>query len=185
MISNEESNLSTPNWASILGVVAIMLGVFLTAMHGTEAMKQSVMMLNMPVSGELPAADCPLGELDEEGITLAQCEFLVDYVQGVASATPDWFPSAMMTLALIGALLAFASVLIGGALVNYTSWASTAALIVFAALAVVDLFQFALVVNTGPILRGLYLWNILLWFILHLMLLVGAMAGRRSQAVNR
>ena len=85
MVSNDLNNSSTPNWASILGVVAIMLGVFLTAMHGTELMKQSVMTSNMPASGEMPAADCPLGELDEEGITLEQCEFLVDYVQGVLS----------------------------------------------------------------------------------------------------
>jgi hypothetical protein len=178
MVSNDLNNSSTPNWASILGVVAIMLGVFLTAMHGTELMKQSVMTSNMPASGEMPAADCPLGELDEEGITLEQCEFLVDYVQGVAQATPEGFPET---------ILAFASVIIGGALVNYTSWSSTAAVVVFAGLAIVDLLQFATVVNAGPILRGMYLWSILLWFLLHLMLLVGALAGRHTEAarINR
>ena len=157
MVSNDLNNSSTPNWASILGVVAIMLGVFLTAMHGTELMKQSVLTSNMPASGEMPAADCPLGELDEEGITLEQCEFLVDYVQGVAQATPEGFPGTMMTLA---------------------------AVVVFAGLAIVDLLQFATVVNAGPILRGMYLWSILLWFILHLMLLVGALAGRHTEAAR-
>lgn len=187
MVSNDLNNSSTPNWASILGVVAIMLGVFLTAMHGTELMKQSVMTSNMPVSGVMPEADCPLGELEEEGITLEQCEFLVAYVQGVAQATPEGFPETMMTLALIGTLLAFASVIIGGALVNYASWSSMAAVVVFAGLAIVDLLQFVAVVGTGPILRDMYLWSILLWFILHLMLLVGAIAGRHTEAarINR
>ncbi|AUZ85264.1 hypothetical protein [Methylophaga nitratireducenticrescens] len=184
MVSNDLNNSSTPNWASILGVVAIMLGVFLTAMHGTELMKQSVITSNMPASGEMPEADCPLGELDEEGITLEQCEFLVDYVQGVVQSTPEGFPGTMMALALIGTLLAFSSVIIGGALVNYTSWSSMAAVVVFAGLAIIDLLQFATVVNAGPILRGMYLWSILLWFILHLMLLVGALAGRHTEAAR-
>ncbi len=184
MVANDLNNSSTPNWASILGVVAIMLGVFLTAMHGTELMKQSVMTSNMPVSGIMPEADCPLGELDEEGITLEQCEFLVDYVQGIAQSTPEWFPSTMMALSLAGALLAFASVIIGGALVNYTSWSSMAAIVVFIGLAAVDVLQFATVVNTGPILRNMYLSSILLWFLLHLMLLVGAIAGRHSEAAR-
>ncbi|WP_300497440.1 hypothetical protein [uncultured Methylophaga sp.] len=184
MVSNDLNNSSTPNWASILGVVAIMLGVFLTAMHGTELMKQSVMTSNMPVSGVMPEADCPLGELDEEGVTLEQCEFLVDYVQGIAQSTPDWFPDTMMKLALVGTLLAFASVIIGGALVNYTPWSTTAAIAVFIGLAAVDLLQFAAVVMTGPLLRDMYLWSILLWFLLHLMLLVGAIAGRHTEAAR-
>ena len=59
-----------PHWASILGVVAIVLGVFLTAMHGTEWMKQAVIETHMPESGVMPAADCPEEELEEEGITV-------------------------------------------------------------------------------------------------------------------
>ena len=179
-MKNDDMNRSTPNWASILGVVAIVLGVFLTAMHGTETMKQYVIPANMPASGAMPEADCPLEELEEEGISLAECEFLVDHVKGIALSTPDWFPQTMMTLALIGTILAFASVIVGGALVNYTPWATTAAVVVFAGLAVVDLLQFAIVVNTGPVLRDIYLWSVLLWFLLHLMLLVGAVAGRNQ-----
>ncbi|MCX4188806.1 hypothetical protein [Methylophaga sp. OBS3] len=171
-----------PQWASILGVVAIMLGVFLTAMHGTEWMKQSVIVSNMPESGVMPEADCPLEELEEEGISLAECEYLVDHVGGFALSMPDWFPGAMMTLAMIGTILAFLSVIIGGALVNYTSWSSAAAVAVFAGLALVDLLQFAVVVNTGPVLRDYYLWSILLWLIIHSMLLVGAVAGRHTEA---
>ncbi|ODN65869.1 hypothetical protein [Methylophaga muralis] len=183
-MKTDDINSSTPNWASILGVVAIVLGVFLTAMHGTETMKQLVIPANMPVSGEMPEADCPLDELEEEGISLAECEFLVDHVKGIALSSPDWFPSTMMTLSLIGMLLAFASVIVGGAMVNFTSWSTTSAIVIFAGLALVDLLQFAVVVNSGPVLRDIYLWSVLLWFLLHLMLLVGAIAGRDHQTAQ-
>ena len=65
-MSNENNKTSLPHWASILGVVAIMLGVFLTAVHGNEAMKQAVVTSNMPADGVMPAADCPEEELEEE-----------------------------------------------------------------------------------------------------------------------
>ncbi len=181
-MSNENNKTSSPNWASILGVVAIMLGVFLTAVHANEVMKQAVVTSNMPASGEMPPADCPEEELEEEGINVAECEYLIEHVKGVALAAPDWFPTAQMTLAAIGAVLAFISIIIGGALVNYTPWASKAAVAVFSGLAAIDLLQFAAVVNTGPTLREVYLGGILLWFVLHLMLLVGALAGRHTEA---
>lgn len=182
MESDGQNKKYVPNWASILGVVAIMLGVFLTGMHGTEAMKQSVIAKHMPAAGEMPAADCPQDELEEEGITLEECVFMVDRLEGLSLSTPDGFEGKYMTLAVIGTILAFASVVIGGALVNYTSWASSAAVAVFAGLALVDVLQFATVVTAGPLIRDLYLWNILLWLILHSMLLVGALAGRHTEA---
>ena len=74
------------------------------------------------------------------------------------------------------------SIIIGGALVNHTSWASSAAALTFGALVLVDLLQFAAVVNAGPILRDLYLSNILLWFVIHLMMTTGVIAGRHSEA---
>ncbi|MCX4186614.1 hypothetical protein [Methylophaga sp. OBS4] len=181
-MSDENNKPSSPSWASILGVVAIMLGVFLTAVHGNEVMKQFVVTSNMPASGEMPVAECPPEELEEEGISLAECEYLVNHVKGIALAAPDWFPSAQLTLAAVGAVLAFISIIIGGALVNYTPWASKAAVTVFAGLAAIDMLQFAAVVNTGPTLREVYLGGILLWFVLHLMLLVGAVAGRHTEA---
>jgi hypothetical protein len=182
MESDGQNKKTVPNWASILGVVAIMLGVFLTGLHGTEAMKQSVIATHMPANGEMPAADCPEEELEEEGITIAECEYLVDNVEGFAMAMPDGFADKYMTLAVIGTLLAFASVVIGGALVNYTSWSSAAAVAVFAGLALIDILQFSSVVTAGPIIRDMYLSNILLWLILHSMLLVGALAGRHTEA---
>ena len=173
---------SIPAWASVLGVVAIVLGVFLTAYHGTEWMKNPVLMVAMPESGALPPAVCPQDELDEEGLSLAECEFMVSHVEGLVLSMPDWFPWAMTGLALFGTVLAFTSVVVGGALVNYSSGAVKAAIWVFAALTVVDVLQFVVVVNAGPILRDRYLWHILLWFLIHLMMVVGAIAGRDNEA---
>jgi hypothetical protein len=178
---SEGLNNNTPAWASILGVVAIVMGVFLTAVHANEVMKQAIIVEHMPVSGVMPEADCPPEELEEEGISVAECEYLIEHVKGVALSAPDWFPGTQMTLAGIGAILAFLSIIIGGALVNYTPAASIAAVVVFSGLAAIDLLQFAAVVNTGPTLREVYLGGILLWFIIHLLLLVGAIAGRQTQ----
>ncbi len=171
-----------PHWASILGVVAIVLGVFLTAMHGTEWMKHSVISTHMPESGVMPAADCPEEELEEEGITIAQCEFLVDYVAGFVESAPEGFSDSMKTLAFIGTIVAFVSVIIGGALVNYTTWSANASIAVFAGLALIDVLQFSVVVGAGPLIRDIYLWSVLLWLILHAMLLVGAIAGRQFES---
>lgn len=171
-----------PGWASALGVVAIVLGVFLTGYHGNELMKQAVTVNAMPASDKMPAADCPQEELEEEGLTLAECEYLVSHIEGIALSTPDWFPTVQMGLAATGMVLAFISIIVGGALVNYKSSAVTAAILVFAALTLVDVAQFTAVVNTGPLLRDIYLWNILLWFLIHMMMMVAAIAGRHSEA---
>lgn len=170
-----------PAWASSLGVIAIVLGVFLTAMHGTELMKQYVMVNSMS-AGEMPVADCPEEELEEEGISLAECEYMVEHVWGLGLSTPDWFPGVQMTLAGIGTILAFVSIVIGGALVNYKSWAVSAAVAVLGGLILVDALQFMAVVNAGPIIRNIYLWNILLWLIIHLLMMTGAIAGRHVES---
>ncbi len=180
--NNSKPTANGPAWASALGVVTIVLGIFLTSLHGNEAMKQSVITKHMPESGVLPAAVCPEEELEEEGLSLAECEYMVTYVEGISLSTPDWFPAVQIWLSVTGAILAFLSIIVGGALVNYKPAASTAAIFIFAALTLIDAVQFAAVVNTGPILRDIYLWNILLWLLLHLMLLCATIAGRQIQS---
>lgn len=182
--TNTDKTIS-PAWASALGVVTIVLGIFLTSFHSNEAMKQAVIAEHMPESGILPAAVCPEEELEEEGISMAECEYMVKHVEGIALSTPEWFPSVQITLASIGALLAFISIIIGGALVNFKPAATGAAVIVFAGLTLVDAAQFAAVVNTGPILRDIYLWNILLWLLIHLMMLCAVIAGRHIATASQ
>lgn len=171
-------NGNGPAWASALGVVAIVLGIFLTSYHGNEVMKQAVIAEHMPESGVLPAAVCPEDELEEEGLSVAECEYMVAHVEGIALSTPEWFPTTQIWLAGAGAVLAFISIIVGGALVNYKPAVSTVAVYIFTGLIVIDAAQFAAVVNTGPLLRDIYLWNILLWLLLHLMMLCAVIAGR-------
>lgn len=182
MQQNSETELESekvPGWASALGVVAIILGVFLTAYHGTEWMKNPDLINNMPLAG-LPEAVCPQGEMEEEGISLAECRYMVANVQGIVLSMPSWFPAIMTWLAALGTLFAFFSIIVGGALVNFSPWAIKAAITVFAALGFIDILEFAAAVNAGPIIRSLYLWHIVLWFLLHLMMLVAAVVGHEA-----
>lgn len=180
--SNTGSRAAGPGWASALGVVAIVLGVFLTAYQANEWMKHPVMVGNMPANGQMPEADCPEEELEEEGLSLAECEYMVAHVKGIALSTPDWFPGVMTWLAFAGTVLAFASVLVGGALVNYNPLASGAAVLVFGGLVLVDAGFFAASLNAGPILREVYLWQYMLWLLIHMLMVVGVIAGRHSEA---
>jgi hypothetical protein len=170
-----------PAWASWLGVVAIVLGVLLTAAHGNEWMKQIVITESTPAGDQVPPPECPPDELVEEGLSLAECRQMVANVRNLALSAPDWFAGFQATLAAVGTVVAFLSIIIGAALVNYRSWAPAAALLTFAALATIDLTGFIGALNTGPVLRDIYLWDILLWFSIHLMMTVGVIAGLARQ----
>ena len=87
-----------------------------------------------------------------------------------------------MALALIGTLAAFASILVGLALVDFRGWAPRAAVMSFAFLAALDAAGFLGALYTGPMLRALYLWNLFLWFSIHLCLTAGALTGRRMES---
>jgi hypothetical protein len=78
-------------------------------------------------------------------------------------------------------LLALLSVVVGIALVDYRRWAAAAALWTFGALAALDVVSFIAVINTGPLIRQMYLWSILLWFFIHLAMVVGAGVGRQAR----
>ena len=173
-------SVSGPAWPSSLGIVAIVLGVFLTAMHGNELLKHAV--IAQPAAGgeQIAEPDCPADELEEEGLSLAECEQLVAHVRTITVSRPDWFRGLQMGLSALGVLVASASVLVGAALLDYRRRAAGAAVLVFGTLAALDVIGFVAVVNAGPLLRELYLWQLLLWFLIHLMMTVAAVVGRQS-----
>ncbi len=179
-LSSNADNASPrgPEWASWLGVVAIVLGILLTATHGNEWMKQVVVMQSTPTRDQVPAADCPRDELVEEDLSVAECKQMVSNVRNLVVSSPSWFPAFQATLAAVGTVIAFLSVVVGAALVNFRGWAPAAAMLTFGALAAIDLIGFIGAVNTGPILRSLYLWDILVWFFIHLMMMAGIVAAR-------
>jgi len=173
-------SISRSAYPGSLGIVVVVLGVFSTAMHGNELMKQAV--ITQPAAGgeAIAPADCPADELEEEGLSLAECEQLVAHVRTITVSRPDWFRGFQMGLAALGALVAFTSILVGAALLNDRRWAATAAVLNFGALAAIDVTGFVAVVNAGPLLRDLYLPQLLLWSLIHLMMTVAAVAGREQ-----
>jgi cytochrome b561 len=170
-----------PAWMSWIGVAAILLGVLFTAQAGNEWMRQLVLDRVTPPSLELPAAECPEDELEEEGISVVECEQLVAEVRSYVVSRPGWFAGAMAWLAAIGTVLAAASVVCGAALANYRIGAARIGAILFAALAVVDAGQFVVAQQAGPILRAIHLPVALLWFAIHLALAMAFVVARRQE----
>jgi hypothetical protein len=177
-------SISGSAYPGSLGIVAIVLGVFSTAMYGNELMKQAI--ITQPVAGgeAIAPADCPADELEEEGLSLAECEQLVAHVRTITVSRPEWFRGFQMGLAALGVLVASGSILVGAALLNGRRWVATAAVLNFGALAAIDVIGFIAVVNTGPLLRDLYLPQLLLWFLIHLMMTVAAVAGRQEGTLS-
>ncbi len=172
---------SGPAWASWLGVVAVIFGILQTAAHGNEWMTQKVIAPGTAAVQGIPPR-CPEDELVEEGISRAECELMTAKVRIMIVSRPDWFRGFQMGLALIGTVVAFGSIFVGSALVQYRNWAPHAAVITFAGLLAIDAVGFAAATNTGPLLRATYLWNTLLWFFIHLVMTAGAVAGFRSES---
>lgn len=180
-VETQASRLA-PAWASCLGVVAIVLGMLLTATHASEWMKQDVFARFTPENKTLPTAECPVDELEEEELSLAECEYMVARLEGLIQTTPEWFAKTQSALASIGTLVAFASIIMGAALVNFRAWAPRAAAVTFGLLMAIDVLGFIAVLNTGPILREIYLWNAVLWATIHMLMLVGAVSGWQYEA---
>jgi hypothetical protein len=177
-------NASGPAWASWLGIVAVVFGILLTAANVNEWMIQKVITSDgAAMQGIKPR--CPEDELLEEGISLEECKLMIAKVRIMVVSRPNWFRDFQMSLSLIGAIISFGSIFVGLALVQYSNWAPRAAVITFSALLVIDALGFGAATNTGPLLRATYLWNILLWFSIHLVMAAGAYAGQRIKDIDQ
>ena len=185
----EELHLSSPSpgfaWASWLGAVAVVLGIALAATHGTELMKQAVSGAPAIPADKVSAADCREDELEEEGLSFAECRQMVANVENLTVSRSAWFRGVQVGLAGVGTIIALGSIAVGVALVDDRAWAPAWGILTFAALAGVDVLGFVAAVNAGPIIRQLYLGYILLWFLLHLMMTVGAVAGRNGDTAAK
>ena len=163
--------------AQWLGVIAILFGVLAMASHGNEWLVQTVIAPDSAAAQGLES-ECPEDELAEEGVSADECRLMVDRVHIMIASRPDWFRPMQINLALAGTVVALASILVGLGLVDTRSWAAGAAVWSFGALLAIDIAQFIAAVNTGPLLRATYLWNLLLWFFIHLCMTVAAAAER-------
>lgn len=174
-----------PDWASRLGVVAVLLGVLVASWHANEWMKIAIVGSPPYSIATMPEPDCEADELAEEGLSLEECRQLAFVVHDISISSPPWFQAFHTMVSIAGTMIALLSVLVGIALVDARRWAPTSAAYVFGALAVVDLVSFTGVVNSGPLIRQMYLWSILVWFFIHLAMTVAAAAGRSEPAVPR
>jgi len=166
-------------WTTGLGIIAVLFGTLFAATQGNELLAQAVIAPGTAASRNVPV-ECREDEAQEEGVSVAECELMVANVRIMMASRPAWFRRAQMGLSFAGALVAFGSILVGVALVDARRWASAAAVAAFAALVALDAAGFAAALYTGPLLRAVYLWNILLWFSIHLCLTAGAVAGRQA-----
>jgi hypothetical protein len=171
-------------WAMFLGIVAVLFGVLLAAAQGNELLTQKVIAPGTAAARDVPA-DCRADEAAQEGVSAAECELMVAQVRIVLASRPAWFRPFQMGLALAGLLAAFGSIVVGLGLVDDRRWAPSAAAATFGLLLALDVAGFTAALYTGPLLRALYLWNLFLWFAVHLCLTAGAVVGRRAARVAR
>lgn len=177
-------NNAVPLWASWIGIIIIVMGVYLSASHGNQLMKYWVLDGVASVEKAEYNYKCPEDELEEEGITLAMCKQKTANVDTILLSVPDWYRDFQIPLMLLGTIIAFASIFVGVALIEYRAIAPLAATLVIGALLLVDIVGFMAVVITGPLTRQLYLWDILLWCFIHAILLSAIFAGRHESRSN-
>jgi len=172
------ADLSTDG-RSWLGTLTILFGILLFASHANELMTQ-VVIAPGTAADQGVVADCRPDELEEEGLSLEECQLMVTSVQIRLASQPTWFRSLQIVLTSVGALAAAFSIVVGIALVGAKSYSIKPAVSVFAVLLVIDLASFIAVSASGPLIRALYLEKLLLWFFLHLSLMLAAASRLRA-----
>ncbi|PCJ25207.1 MAG: hypothetical protein COA96_07855 [SAR86 cluster bacterium] len=166
---NEQSNVQSP--VAWLGAIAVLFGLLLLASQGNELLKQVVI---APGSiAELGVeAQCRADELEEEELSLQECQLMVSNIQIILASSPDWFRSFQITLSCVGGIAAIFSILSGFSIVGGQKKKSRMWIFSFALLLLIDIAGFIAAVNIGPMLRAQYLWPLMLWFFIHLCLLL-------------
>lgn len=156
-----------------LGVIALLFALLLLANQANELLKQIVIAPGS--AAEIgTAADCRADELAEEGLSLKECQLMVSSVQIILASSPPWFRPFQISLSLLGCGAALASMVAGFGLVNDSPRFIKLGVISFSLLVLLDVAAFTAALNTGPLLRAQYLWPLLLWFFIHLCLLMAA-----------
>ena len=74
-MSIKEGNNANIKW---IGVTSVLFGVLLLANHGNEILRQSVIAPGVAIES---AADCRPDELEEENLSLRECQLMVNNVQ--------------------------------------------------------------------------------------------------------
>jgi len=165
-----ENEIAKAN-VSWLAVMIMLFGLLLLAGHSNELLKQTV--IGPGSSADLGmTADCRADELEEEQLSLEECQLMVSNVRIILSSSPQWYRSYQLTLSSLGVAATLFSLVIAFGLINRQSPALRLAILSTALLLIIDVAGFVAAVNTGPLLRAQYLWSLLLWICIHLCMLV-------------
>ncbi|MFT4814795.1 MAG: hypothetical protein ACI80L_001971 [Pseudohongiellaceae bacterium] len=155
---------------SWLAVIIMLFGLLLLASHSNELLKQTV--IGPSSSADLGfAADCRVDELEEEQLSLEECQLMVSNVRIILSSSPPWYRSYQLTLSSLGTVATLFSLVTAFGLINRHSPGLRLAIVSTALLLIIDVAGFVAAVNTGPLLRAQYLWPLLLWICIHLSML--------------
>lgn len=176
------SEIKTANF-SWLAVVIMLFGLLLLASHSNELLKQAV--LGPGSSADLGfAADCRADELEEEQLSLEECQLMVSNVRIILSSSPEWFRPYQLTLSSLGIAATLFSLVTAFGLINRQSPGLGLAIVSTALLFIIDIAGFVAAVNTGPLLRAQYLWPLLLWICIHLCMLVAVIRFRQQGGMS-
>ena len=169
--------------ANVTGLAAVitLFGLLLLASHSNELLRQIVIAPGSSADLGVEAA-CRADELEEEQLSLQECQLLVVDVQIVLSSSPAWFRPYQLTLSSFGIAAAVLSMLTAFGLINRQSPPFRLVAVSMGILLLIDLAGFLAAVNTGPLLRARYLWPLLLWFVVHLCVLVAAIRLAQQQS---
>ena len=179
-MSIKEGNNANIKW---IGVTSVLFGVLLLANHGNEILRQSVIAPGVAIES---AADCRPDELEEENLSLRECQLMVSNVQIILASSPSWFRSVSICLYLLGFVSALLSLVFGMRFVSSPNSAQRPLRASFVSLVAIDLLIFMAASTTGPLLRSIYLWPNLLWLFIHLALLAAVLSynSESTQEVN-
>jgi len=167
-MSNSELKTANFSW---LAVIIMLFGLLLLASHGNELLKQAV--IGPGSSADLGVlADCRADELEEEKLSLEECQLMVSSVRIILSSSPPWYRSYQMTLSSLGIAATLFSLVTAFGLINRQSPTLRLTIVSIALLLFIDVAGFVAALNIGPLLRAQYLWPLLLWICIHLCMLV-------------
>lgn len=177
-----ENEIAKAN-ASWLAVVIMLFGLLLLASHGNELLKQAV--IGPGSSADLGfAADCRADELEEEQLSLEECQLMVSNVRIILSSSPEWFRPYQLALSSFGIAATLFSLVSAFSLINRQSPSLRLPIVSIALLLIIDVAGFAAAVNTGPLLRAHYLFPLLLWICIHLCMLAAVIRFEHSLQIT-
>lgn len=161
-------------------LIAVLFAVLLTASYSNEILKQLVIVPGSAAELGL-SADCREDELLEEGLSQQECELMVANVQIILASSPEWFRGFQIFYSSLGGLVSVACLFFAGASYRLEARPLKLVNITLGILLALDILGFSAALFTGPMLRSLYLWPLVIWFFVHLSLFL---AGRRLQQIG-